>query len=1025
MDYQKFIDGLPTLYDNWNQELVEPKLNEFQKVLEQVQDTTTSQVMQILNWAVDCLENNEIYCQFGCDEEANFIGALLNHPEQIAYAIDNFYGKDQTGEKWEKFQEKITTFGLEEQVLVCDQEVEEFFLSLREAESEDKIGVYFYNGPSDYRSQLLGLLLVKPWLAERALIIVANTKDVATQQACWDFITAHSQCKLLLDFSTLNEKIARFCQGVQIFSWDIKSKHNYEFTEIRERRDTTFMKSISKWNELLKKQKKDLETLWQEAMEFHRYDRFEEAELRYKQLLELDEKKNDIFLNLGMLYYKQNRDQEALQMLLKSLDFEGVQAVHHYNLGLVLERIGDINTAMIAYQKAIKLNPNWIEPYNNLGNILLETRQLEQAEIVYRMAIRENAQHFGSYLNLGNVLMELHRIDEAVENYQKALTLKPEEPDILYNLAVAVEAQNDPKQAALYYGFSYYGRGEYQEALQQYQKFLEYQPIGDENFYVALADCYRHLELKEETVKVYQESIKHHPQSVLLHFSLVIALQTLGQIEDAITFATEASKLFPERLIFKLEQKRLLPIIYDNETEIEMYRNQFSSGIEELIHQTSLDTREEQTTALMDVGSNTNFYLQYQGKNDLEIQIKYGNFVHKVMAVNYPQWVKPLPMLPLKRNEKIRIGYMSNCMRAHTVGKLMLGWLQHHNSNDFEIYCYYNDRIVDSYTQSFRLSSDFFHHISDNNFESLCQQIYDDHLHILVFFDIGMFPPITQISGLRLAPVQCTTWGHPITTGTPTIDYFLSSALMEPENAQSHYSEELICLPNIGIAYPKRILPDITKKRSDFVDFNRKSFLREDAILYLSCQSLYKYLPQYDYVFAAIAKQVPQSQFVFLYNTSMLISEKFRQRLQRAFAKFDLNSDDYCVILPRQKTQDYLQLNLLSDIFLDTFSWSGGNTTLEAIACNLPIVTCPGEFMRGRHSYGILKMLGVTDTIAQTQDEYIEIAVRLGLDPQWREKIVQKMIERHGNLYDDTTCVEALEDFYRRVVRERQSIIQN
>jgi len=95
---------------------------------------------------------------------------------------------------------------------------------------------------------------------------------------------------------------------------------------------------------------------------------------------------------------------------------------------------------------------------------------------------------------------------------------------------------------------------------------------------------------------------------------------------------------------------------------------------------------------------------------------------------------------------------------------------------------------------------------------------------------------------------------------------------------------------------------------------------------------------------------------------------------------------------------------------------------LEAIACNLPIVTCPGEFMRGRHSYGILKMLGVTETIAQSEAEYIDIAVRLGLDATWRNSIVQRMIERHSYLYEDKICVAALEAFYRRVVQEFQSV---
>jgi predicted O-linked N-acetylglucosamine transferase (SPINDLY family) len=276
----------------------------------------------------------------------------------------------------------------------------------------------------------------------------------------------------------------------------------------------------------------------------------------------------------------------------------------------------------------------------------------------------------------------------------------------------------------------------------------------------------------------------------------------------------------------------------------------------------------------------------------------------------------------------------------------------------------------------------------------------------------------TYIAGLRLAPIQCMTWGHPVTSGLPTIDYFLSSDLMEPQNAQFHYCEKLVSLPNIGICYQKPTIPEQTKSRSDLN-------LREDAVIYLCCQSLFKYLPQFDSIFAQIALRVTQAQFVFISHPVSAITAQFKARLCRGFANFKLNYEDYCVILPRLERMDYLNLNLVSNIFLDTFSWSGGNTTLEAIACGLPIVTCPGELMRSRHSYGILKMMGITETIAQDEIEYVEIAVRLGIDSNWRQEIVQKIYERHRWVYDDKTCVTALEDFYQKVVLSQLNKSEN
>ncbi len=927
----------------------------------------------------------------------------------MAYAADNFSEFDTSGETFEKLVENLSTFELEEQVVICNQDIEEFLFEIKGIGTENKIGVYFYNSAHNYRSQILGLLAVRPILANKAIIVVGNSNESVVKQANWDFIAAHSQCQLLLDLPTSGNTHCTFWNGIQVLSWDIERDYNYEYTEIKQRRNEVLIQAICNWQFEFDNQKNRIDKLLREALQLESYGSYEAAENKYKEILEWNENQANVLLSLGMLYYTTNRYQQALELLLKSLELEPSSAVQHYNIALVLEKFGAIPQVIQAYQQAIALKPQWVEPYNNLGNILLKAGEIEQAESIYQRAIIANPKHFGSYLNLGNILMQRRQIDEAIEIYEKALDLKPREPDIIYNLGVALDAKNEPAQAALYYGYAHYRRGQHQEAIDQYQRFLETQ-TGDVHFYVALAQCYQSVNQHEETIKTYQEGIKLYPKSAELYFSLALALQAFGRTQEAITFLTETSQLMPDVLTLTLEKECLLPVVYETEEEIDFYRRRFTQGLEELVQQLSLDTSESKKSALMGVGSHTNFYLQYQGKNDLEIQTQYGQFVQRVMAANYPQWAKPLNMPPRNQNGKIRIGYVSQFMKQHTVGKLVLGWFRNCNRKEFEVHCYYTARSQDSLSQQFLLHSDSFHHIPED-LEATCEQIIADQLHILVYVDIGMDPQMTQMAGLRLAPIQCTTWGHPITSGLPTIDYFLSSALMEPENAEKHYSEQLIRLPNIGFSYSKPVLPELTKTRSDFQ-------LRDDAVLYLSCQSLYKYLPQYDYIFAAIAQRVPPAQFAFLSHPSFHITEKFRQRLKRAFANINLNSEEYCVILPRQTWIEYLNLNLTSDIFLDTFSWSGGNTTLEAIACNLPVVTCPSEFMRGRHSYGILRMLGVTDTIAKNEAEYIEIAVRLGLDREWRDSIVAQMVHRHSYLYDDKTSVEALEAFYRRVVQE-------
>jgi protein O-GlcNAc transferase len=443
------------------------------------------------------------------------------------------------------------------------------------------------------------------------------------------------------------------------------------------------------------------------------------------------------------------------------------------------------------------------------------------------------------------------------------------------------------------------------------------------------------------------------------------------------------------------------------------YRVRFTEGLRKIRDEISLDTPGARQSALSAIETHTNFYLAYQGCDDRELQIQYGDLVFQIMAANYPRWTSPLRMPPT--GGKLRIGYCSSCFRLHSVTKSHLAWLQEHNREQFLIYSYYMGAGTDFVTQDVRNTSYSFTHFP-NDFEPMAEAIQADDLHILIFLDIGVHPVMTQLAALRLAPVQCATWGHPVTTGLPNVDYFLSSEIMEPENAQDYYSEKLVCLPGIGADYREPVIPTM------LLNLTRNNFhIRDDAVVYLCTQSIFKYLPDHDDVFAQIAKRVPSAQFVFLTENTM-ISADFQRRLNRAFSAVDLDASKYCRVLSKYLSSfDYWNLYLLSDIYLDGIEWSGFNSTFDAVACNLPIVSMPGRFLRGRTSYALLTQLGMVDTIASDKTEYVEIAVRLGLDSRLRSHLVQRMISARPYLYADMRSIQPLEDFFRHVARDHES----
>jgi predicted O-linked N-acetylglucosamine transferase (SPINDLY family) len=195
--------------------------------------------------------------------------------------------------------------------------------------------------------------------------------------------------------------------------------------------------------------------------------------------------------------------------------------------------------------------------------------------------------------------------------------------------------------------------------------------------------------------------------------------------------------------------------------------------------------------------------------------------------------------------------------------------------------------------------------------------------------------------------------------------------------------------------------------------------LRSEACVYWCGQSVFKYLPQYDHVFGAIAKEVPGSQFLFI--QPPLIGPqalaKFPERLGRAFATHGLTAGDHCVFIDGMEPTRFDATFGLSDIFLDSIGWSGGNTTLESLMHNLPIVTMSAPLMRGRHTLAILQQMGIHELIADTIEQYVNIAVRLALDTAWREAIKARIVERKHNVYRDQAPVRALEDFLENAAR--------
>jgi predicted O-linked N-acetylglucosamine transferase (SPINDLY family) len=263
-----------------------------------------------------------------------------------------------------------------------------------------------------------------------------------------------------------------------------------------------------------------------------------------------------------------------------------------------------------------------------------------------------------------------------------------------------------------------------------------------------------------------------------------------------------------------------------------------------------------------------------------------------------------------------------------------------------------------------------------------------------------MDPMTARLASLRLAPVQVASWGHPETTGMPTIDYYLSASGLEPEGAQAHYTERLVLLPNLGCSFD----------RMAFQPASTPGATADEPLLV--CPGMpFKYAPQHDWVLAEIARRIGACRFLFFSHGKGELTGKLAERLKMAFRKRGLDFERHVVFLPWQAPAAFLGWLRRADVYLDTLGFSGFNTALFAVEAGLPIVTREGRFLRGRLASGILKRLETDELVARDEAGYVELAVRLVQDAAYRKNVAARLRGRSSRLYNDPAPLRALEQF--------------
>ena len=535
----------------------------------------------------------------------------------------------------------------------------------------------------------------------------------------------------------------------------------------------------------------------------------------------------------------------------------------------------------------------------------------------------------------------------------------------------------------------------------------------------------------EKAIRAFRKSVSLAPQHPVSWINLALLYEGDGQLEEALEPAREAARRAPTSADAARVEAQCELEVGDLGASIEAFRRLESITsppdrwrfVRSIAWPPVMDSREQIATRLAevhralddliarpasiadplrDVGM-TGFYMAYQGFDDTQTQKKIAEAYR--LATPGLEWRAPHVTRRRASAGKIRVAIVSRHLNNHTIGKLNIGIAQKLDRNRFEVIIMRPPCERDFLAGAFDECADGVVTLPFD-LPAARQAVAQAEPDAIFYPDIGMDIFTYYLAFARLARVQFTTWGHPVTTGIPNIDYYLSTRLAGPADAQRFYSERLVAMESPPSFYYRPRPP------SSF-DLRAHAGVGADERIYASTQTLYKMHPDFDDALVRILRRDPRGRVVLIAAPRTGWNDKLRRRLERAGP--DVASR--IQLMPAVSLPDYLAALGTADALLDTFHFGGGCSSYESFGMSAPVVTLPGAHMRARITAALYARMGQSRWVASNTDEFVNLALELAnaSDAQrkaWRREIA----EGAGAFLENDAVIREYEEFIATAV---------
>ena len=593
---------------------------------------------------------------------------------------------------------------------------------------------------------------------------------------------------------------------------------------------------------------------------------------------------------------------------------------------------GHLNEAEKLYLQILQMDSRHTGTLHLLGVLYHQLGRNDLAVDLIVKAIAMNGQVAAFHSNLGLALQAQGRYEEAAASYRRAVILKPAYVEAHNNLGIALQAQGKLEEAVASFERAVAFRPDYPEAHSNLGHALKKQG----KFEAAVIACERAVALNPDFAEAYG--------------NLGLALQAQNKFEEAAVRYRRAVTLNPD-----------FPEAHNNLGNALSNQGRLEDAVASYRRAALLNPE--------DVGANSNLLLTLNYQATRSPDELYAE--HRSWGSRYDTVVRKTYRNDFSAERRLRIGYVSPDFRRHSVPFFFEPLLREHDRQQFELFCYADVAKPDSVTVRLEALADNWRFTVGISDEALAWKIGEDGIDILVDLAGHTANNRLLVFAAKPSPVQVTWLGYPHSTGLTAIDYRLVDAVTDPAGkADLSASETLLRLAGCFLCYvPPAEAPDPVpclgedKGHATFGSFNNPAKISG---------------PTLD-AWAMLLNKLPGSRL--LLKGAPLADAHTRALLQARLVERGVAAERVTLRGQIPNFSDHLGFYREIDIALDPFPYNGTTTTCEALWMGVPVVTLLGDRHAARVGASLLTQMGLTELIANSVEEYVQIALALGGRP--------------------------------------------